>query len=460
MLSGNATILIADDESYLRESLRELFAAQGYTVLEAADGTEVMRLLRDSSADTILLDLKMPKLDGISTLKALKKDPELRRIPVVIVTAFGGSEQTIEGMKAGAYDYVTKPFDPDEVLRTAARAIEVNRLSAAVEELRARADVGEPGTAQEIIGQHPSMREIFKLIGRVAPSDASVLIVGESGTGKELIAQAIHRHSRRASGPIVSVNCAAIPSNLLESELFGYERGAFTGATAGKPGRIEQADSGTLFLDEIGDLPLEAQAKLLRALQEHNFERLGGVQTIASNFRLLAATNHQLDELVSAGEFREDLLYRLNVVRIELPPLRARRADIAALAEHFLRCVPATRSDPPSGFSEEALRSLLTYDYPGNVRELRNIIEHAVVLARGPLITVEDLPSMGVKHDNDDSYFAELMELPLEQAVASLERRMIGRALHRSRQNKAEAARVLGINRQLLYSKLKYFGME
>jgi two-component system, NtrC family, response regulator AtoC len=375
MLSGNGTILIADDESYLRESLRELFAAQGYTVLEAADGTEVMRLLRDSSADTILLDLKMPKLDGISTLKALKKDPELRRIPVVIVTAFGGSEQTIEGMKAGAYDYVTKPFDPDEVLRTAARAIEVNRLSAAVEELRARADVGEPGTAQEIIGQHPSMREIFKLIGRVAPSDASVLIVGESGTGKELIAQAIHRHSRRASGPIVSVNCAAIPSNLLESELFGYERGAFTGATAGKPGRIEQADGGTLFLDEIGDLPLEAQAKLLRALQEHNFERLGGVQTIASNFRLLAATNHQLDELVSAGEFREDLLYRLNVVRI-------RRADIAALAEHFLRCVPATRSDPPSGFSEEALRSLLTYDYPGNVRELRNIIEHAVVLAR------------------------------------------------------------------------------
>jgi two-component system, NtrC family, response regulator AtoC len=463
MLSGNGTILIADDESYLRESLRELFAAQGYTVLEAADGTEVMRLLRDSSADTILLDLKMPKLDGISTLKALKKDPELRRIPVVIVTAFGGSEQTIEGMKAGAYDYVTKPFDPDEVLRTAARAIEVNRLSAAVEELRARADVGEPGTAQEIIGQHPSMREIFKLIGRVAPSDASVLIVGESGTGKELIAQAIHRHSRRASGPIVSVNCAAIPSNLLESELFGYERGAFTGATAGKPGRIEQADGGTLFLDEIGDLPLEAQAKLLRALQEHNFERLGGVQTIASNFRLLAATNHQLDELVSAGEFREDLLYRLNVVRIELPPLRARRADIAALAEHFLRCVPATRSDPPSGFSEEALRSLLTYDYPGS-RQCSGASKYYRARrrsgARGPLITVEDLPSMGVKHDNDDSFFAELMELPLEQAVASLERRMIGRALHRSRQNKAEAARVHGINRQLLYSKLKYFDME
>ena len=336
MLSGGGTILVADDERHLRESLAELFAAQGYTVLQAADGTEVMHLLRDHAPDTIFLDLKMPKLDGLSTLKALKQNPEVRRIPVVIITAFGGSEQTIEGMKAGAYDYITKPFDPDEVLRTAARAIEVSRLSSEVEELRARADVGEPEAAA-LIGQHPAMREVFKLIGKVAPTEASVLIVGESGTGKELIAQALHRHSRRMSGPMIAVNCAAIPSNLIESELFGYERGAFTGATASKPGRIEQADGGTLFLDEIGDLPLEAQAKLLRALQEHKFERLGAGQTIASNFRLLAATNHNLEELVADGRFREDLLYRLNVVKVEVPPLRERRADIAALAEHFLR---------------------------------------------------------------------------------------------------------------------------
>jgi DNA-binding NtrC family response regulator len=287
-------------------------------------------------ADCIFLDLKMPKLDGLSTLKTLKQNPELRRIPVVIITAFGGSEQTIEGMRAGAYDYITKPFDPDEVLRTAARAIEVSRLSREVEQLRARADADDPDASGGLIGQHTAMREVFKLIGKVAPTEASVLIVGESGTGKELIAQAIHRHSRRASGPIIAVNCAAIPSNLIESELFGYERGAFTGATAPKPGRIEQADDGGLFLDEIGDLPVEAQAKLLRALQERKFERLGAGQTIASNFRLLAATNQNLEELVAEGRFREDLLYRLDVVKIEIPPLRARREDVPALAEHFM----------------------------------------------------------------------------------------------------------------------------
>jgi two-component system response regulator AtoC len=328
-------------------------------------------------------------------------------------------------------------------------------LSVEVEELRARADSGEPNAPGALIGQHAAIREVFKLIGKVAPTEASVLIVGESGTGKELIAQAIHRHSRRASGPMVVVNCAAIPSNLIESELFGYERGAFTGATASKPGRIEQADSGTLFLDEIGDLPVEAQAKLLRAIQERKFERLGGVQSIGTSFRLLAATNQNLDELVAEGRFREDLLYRLNVVKIELPPLRARRADIAALAEHFLRTAQSTRTDPPSGFSEEALRALMIYDYPGNVRELKNIIERAVVLARGPLITLEDLPSIGGDRVGDDSYLTELMELPLEQAVASLERRMIGRALDRAKGNKAEAARILGIQRQQLYAKLK-----
>jgi len=278
MLSNGGTILVADDEQHLRESLAELFTARGHTVQQAGDGTEVLALLRDCVPDMIFLDLKMPKLDGISTLKTLKQNPGLRRIPVVIITAFGGSEQTIEGMKAGAYDYITKPFDPEEVLRTAARAIEVSHLSREVEQLRAHAD--DPDASGGLIGQHPAMRDVFKLIGKVAPTEASVLIVGESGTGKELVAQAIHRHSPRAYGPIIAVNCAAIPSNLIESELFGYERGAFTGATASKPGRIEQADDGTLFLDEIGDLPVEAQAKLLRALQERKFERLGAAQTI------------------------------------------------------------------------------------------------------------------------------------------------------------------------------------
>jgi two-component system response regulator AtoC len=460
MLSSAGTILIADDERHLRESLAELFAAQGHMVLQAGDGTEVMNVLRDRVPDTIFLDLKMPKLDGISTLKVLKQNPELRRVPVVIITAFGGSEQTIEGMKASAYDYITKPFDPDEVLRTAARAIEVSRLSTEVEELRARADAGNADASEALVGQHKTMREVFKLIGKVAGTEATVLITGESGTDKELIAQAIHRHSRRVSGPMIAVNCAAIPSNLIESELFGYERGAFTGATASRHGRIEQADGGTLFLDEIGDLPVQAQAKLLRALEERKFERLGAGQTIASNFRLLAATNQNLEKLVAEGRFRADLLYRLSVVKIELPPLRARRSDIAALAEHFLVGTLATRVDAPSGFSEEALRALMTYDYPGNVRELKNIIERATVLARGPLITVEDLPSIGGDRVSEDSYLAELMELPLEQAVASLERRMIMRALDRARGNKTEAAHLLSINRQFLYSKLKELSIE
>ena len=417
-------------------------------------------LLNEKLPEVIFLDLKMPRVDGLSTLRTLKENSELRQIPVVIITAYGGSEQTIEGMKAGAYDYITKPFDPDEVLRTAGRAIEVSRLSREVEQLRARADADAPDTSVGFIGQHPAMREVFKLIGKVAPTESSVLIFGESGTGKELVAQAIHRHSRRTAGPMIAVNCAALPSNLIESELFGYERGAFTGAGASKPGRIEQADDGTLFLDEIGDLPPEAQAKLLRALQERKFERLGGIETVASNFRLIAATNQNLDDLVADSRFRDDLLYRLNVVRIELPSLRDRRSDIPMLAEHFLRLSHGMKADPPTGFSEEALRALLTHDFPGNVRELRNMIEHAVVLARGPLITVEDLPALGGSGTSDDSFLAELMELPLEQAVASLERRMIARALACSQGNKTETARLLGINRQHLYSKLKALGIE
>lgn len=460
MLSDGLTILVADDERHLRESLTELFSAQGYSVLQAADGTEVLDLLRENLPDAIFLDLKMPRLDGLATLRMLKESPKRRRIPVVIVTAFGGSEQTIEGMKAGAYDYITKPFEPDEVLRTAARAIEISRLSQEVEQLRARAEANDPDASNGLIGQHPAMREVFKLIGRVARSEASVLIVGESGTGKELVAQAIHRHSRRAGGSMVAVNCAAIPVNLIESELFGYERGAFTGAAGGKPGKIEQADGGTLFLDEIGDLPLDAQAKLLRALQERKFERLGGKETIPSNFRLIAATNQKLEELVASGRFREDLLYRLNVVRMEMPALRDRRSDIAALAEHFLRLSQATKANPPSGFSDEAMRALMTYNYPGNVRELRNAVERAVVLARGPLIIAEDLPLLGKANFDRESDLAELMGMSLEQAVGILERRMVVRALERAAGNKAEAARLLGINRQHLYAKLKELGID
>ena len=286
MLTPTATILVVDDARHLRESLAELFRADGYEVLEAADGNDALRVLADHRPDVIFLDLNMPHRDGLSTLTALKSDPSTRAIPVVILTSFGGSEQTITAMKAGAYDYMTKPFDTEYLLHMATRAVEVRRLSRELDLLRSAAPLREPDNSG-LIGRHSTMREVFKLIGKVASSDATVLITGESGTGKELIARAIHRHSPRAACPLVTVNCAAIPEGLLESELFGHERGAFTGAVQSKPGRFEEADGGTLFLDEIGELPLGLQVKLLRALQEHSFERLGGKQALHVNFRVV-----------------------------------------------------------------------------------------------------------------------------------------------------------------------------
>jgi two-component system response regulator AtoC len=464
MLIPPATILIVDDERSLRESLAELFTADGHQVLEAGDGDEALTLLKETAVcpDAILLDLKMPGRDGIATLQALRADPERKGIPVVMITAFGSSEQTIAAMRIGAYDYIAKPFDPDEILRTIGRAVEVSRLSREVERLRACAGTlgGEDETA--LIGRHPTMREVFKLIGKVALSDATVLITGESGTGKEMVARAIHRHSLRAQLSLVTVNCAAIPENLLESELFGYERGAFTGATQPKPGRLELAQGGTLFLDEIGELPLGTQVKLLRVLQEHTFERLGGKATLRVDFRLLAATNLDLEQLLRDGRFREDLFYRLNVVRIALPPLRSRRSDIPELAEYFLRRHRAKRADGPVGFSDEAHRALLLYDYPGNIRELENLIQRAVVLARGPVIGPDDLPALlnGHPASETEPRLRELLTMPLEQATRALERILISNALVRSEGNKAEAARALGIHRQYLYTKLKEYGME
>jgi DNA-binding NtrC family response regulator len=306
VLTSPATVMVVDDEQRLRESLAELLTGEGYEVTQAGDGDEALALLARPSdpPDVILLDLKMPGRDGLATLADLTADPEQRQIPVVIITSYGGSEQTITAMKAGAYDYITKPFVPDEVLRTAARAVEKRRLSREVERLRAQRGAVDPEPAG-LIGRHASMRELFKLIGKVAASDATVLITGESGTGKELVAEAIHRHSRRAARALVTVNCAAIPETLLESELFGHERGAFTGAVQARAGRLELADGGTLFLDEIGDLSLVLQAKLLRAVQERTFERLGGQRTVPSDFRLIAATNRDLTQAMADGRFRE-----------------------------------------------------------------------------------------------------------------------------------------------------------
>lgn len=457
-----STVLIVDDEAHLRESLAELLSAEGYRVLEAPEGETALNLLNPPDIpDAILLDLKMPKRDGLSTLTALREHPDTQRIPVVIITAFGGSEQTITAMKAGAYDYITKPFDADEVLRTVARAAEVSRLNREIEQLRAREAYWE-SEAAGLIGRHPTMGEVFKKIGKVASSDATVLITGESGTGKELVAQAIHRHSPRAAFPLITINCAAIPEGLLESELFGHGRGAFTGAVQAKPGRLELAEGGTVFLDEIGELPLGLQAKLLRVVQERTIERLGGVNSIQVNFRLLAATNRSLYQLMAAGRFREDLFYRLNVVQIDMPPLRARRSDIPELIEHFLRQYQANRPEGPIGIADDALRLLLLYDFPGNVRELEYLIQRAILLARGPLITQEDLATMIPGHGNlaTDFPWQELLTLPLEDATRRVQRLLISRVLFQTQGNKAEAARLLGIHRQHLYTKIKEFGLD
>lgn len=463
MLTQPPTVMVVDDERHLRESLAELFLSSGYRVLEAGDGVEAIELLQTGGQypDVILMDLKMPRAGGMDTLHALAALPDARRIPVVIITAFGGSELTIQAMKAGAYDYITKPFDADEVLRMVHRAVDLRRLSCEVEQVRAGCESARP-PGVGLVGNHPKMRELFKLIGKVSSSDATVLLTGESGTGKELVAQAIHRHSPRNAGPLIPVNCAAIPEGLLESELFGHERGAFTGATQRQTGRIELAEGGTLFLDEIGELPLGLQGKLLRVLQTHTFDRLGGQTPRRVDFRLVAATNQNLGQLVADGRFREDLFYRLHVVAIEMPPLRARRSDIPDLAQHFLEHHRPDGAGTPVAFSEEAMRALLLYDYPGNVRELEHLIQRAVVMAQGPLVTLDDLPGLDPKQDGPgvEPHLRELLELPLEEAVQSLERMLLRRALTRSQGNKAEAARLLGIHRTALYTKLKQLGLE
>lgn len=457
------TVMVVDDERHLRESLAELFSSVGYQVVEAVDGMEALERLRSTAdyPDVILMDLKMPRANGMDTLKALAAHEATARIPVVIITAFGNSEQTIAAMKAGAYDYLAKPFGADEIIDMVRRAVELRKRSVEAEPSQTGLQP-ERSQAADLIGHHPKMRELYKLIGKVAPTDATVLIMGESGTGKELVAQALHRHSLRATGPLVSVNCAAIPEGLLESELFGHERGAFTGSIRTRPGRLESAEGGTLFLDEIGELPVSLQSKLLRVLQERTLERLGGQGSRRVDFRLIAATNQPLRQRVAEGRFREDLYYRLHVVAIEVPPLRARRSDIPELAEHFLERHRPLGSGKAMAFSEQALHTLLLHDYPGNVRELEHLIQRAVVVAQGPLITLDDLPALTGQdeHAGAGPRLRELLELPLDEAVQALERMLIKRALAQAEGNKAEAARLLGIHRTALYAKLKQLGME
>ena len=456
------TILIADDEANLRSTLAEILRTQGYTILEAADGSEAIEVLRKSTPDLVFTDWRMPPAGGEEILRYMREEQRLASVPAIVITAFGSSHTTIEAVRLGAYDFVTKPFDLDEISLTAKRALEHSSLNMEVTHLRAQAGRNGAAANTRLIGTSRLMLDVFKTIGTVAETDATVLICGDSGTGKELVAEAIHNYSHRKGKAFTVVNCAALPENLLESELFGHERGAFTGAVVRKAGKFEVADGGTVFLDEIGELSPALQAKLLRVIQEHSFERVGGNETIEGDFRVIAATNRDLEACVEEKLFREDLFYRLNVVRISVPALRERRSDIVVLAEHFLRLYSEKSNLPAVGFSEDAILMLQTYSYPGNVRELENMIERAVLMARGRVILPSHLPLNGASGERDEptSLRAELLSLPFHKAVAELEKALISDALRESKGKKTEAADRLQINRRLLYKKMTDYKIE
>jgi DNA-binding NtrC family response regulator len=456
-------ILVADDDDTIRNNLALLLRAEKYEVREAADGLEAARALDDGAVSLALLDLNMPGRDGMSLLRAFAD--RLEETPVIVITAYGGSAAAIEAMKLGAYDYITKPFDLDEVLFTIRRALTQQALVAQVQSMQAVPPTPSALTAdhdddEELIGRTPAMLQVFKTIGRVATTDEPVLIVGESGTGKELVANAIHRSSKRADKPFVKVNSAALSPTLLESELFGHERGAFTGAIVQRVGRFEQAHGGTLFLDEIGDLEIDLQAKLLRVLQTGQFERVGGDATITADVRIISATNRDLAAQIADNRFREDLFYRLNVVSIPLPPLCDRREDLPLIAEHIVRRLARKYAWPQLALSEEAVAALSARSWPGNVRELQNALARAAILCRGHIIQATDL-EVPTPAANDDAESSPTNgSLRLKEILSETERRVIAQALERENWNRTRAARLLGISRRQLFDKIQQYGLQ
>jgi len=443
-----ATLLVADDDPGVRESLERTLTREGYRVVLASDGRAALERVQAGGVDLIVTDLKMPGLTGLDLLRAAKAiRPD---VDVILLTAFGTVEEAVKAMKDGAYDFLTKPFRREQLLKLIDKAlerrdlIEQNRaLKKELEDLRAKG---------QMIGASPAFRRMMTLVEQIADSSATVLIQGESGTGKELVARSIHERSPRRNGPFVAVNCAALPETLLESELFGYEKGAFTGAAGRKEGRFELADGGTLFLDEVADLSLVTQPKILRVLQEGEFERLGGTRTQPVDVRIVAATNQELAEMVREKRFREDLYYRLNVITIRVPPLRERYEDVSVLAQHFLRVYAAKNGRKLEGFTAEAIQRLEAYAWPGNVRELENLVERSVVLARKDRIDAEDLPEevAGVKRPPRDAIL-ELIGSPL----AEIEQRLLDETLRITGGNKTQAAKLLGIDVRTVARKLE-----
>jgi nitrogen regulation protein NR(I) len=462
-----AHVLIVDDEVNIRRVLAAMLKREGYEVTTAADGEQALGVLLRTPVHVVVTDLVMPRLGGMELLRRVTADfPD---VPVILITAHGSVDSAVAALKAGAFDYVTKPFEQEELKKVIAKAARAHDL----ERQNVHANFTD-GDRPPLVGQSASMRAIYDMVARVADSPSTVLITGESGTGKELIAKALHRGSSRRDKPLIKVNCAAIPKDLVESELFGYERGAFTGAVGSKPGRFELADGGTLFLDEIGEVPVEMQVKLLRALQESEFERVGGVKTLRVDVRLIAATNRDLKALIADGRFREDLYYRLAVVPIALPPLRERREDVPLLVQHFIEKYDQRLGKKVQGIEEEALQILLGYGWPGNIRELENLMERSVLFADGPLILASALPdslrerggqaappiaAVGPLGAIAAPSGASMKEI-VRQAQAELERELIARALDETGGNVTRAAKRLQISRKSLQVKMKELGLR
>ncbi len=447
MTEALATILVADDEPGMREGVARALRREGFHVISAEDGAAALATLRKAPVDLLIADLRMPGLDGLELLRAVRLlAPETE---VIVLSGHGTVEEAVEAMKEGAYDFLTKPFDRAPLVRVVRQALDRHALILENRRLQRRLD--DLAGAGEIVGTGPAILEVLRLVKQVAPASATVLIQGESGTGKELVARALHRLSPRYQKPFVTVNCAALPETLLESELFGHEKGAFTGAVGRRAGRFEVADGGTLLLDEVGDLSPLAQAKVLRVLQEGEFESLGSSRTVKVDVRLVAATNQDLAGLVATKRFREDLFYRMQVITLTVPPLRERREDIGLLAQHFLRRYTAKNQRTLEGFTEEALARLLEYSWPGNVRELEHTVERAAILARGPFVEVTDLPEAVAQAEPS----ARVIPIPIGMPLEEVEQRLIVETLKLTKGNKELAAKLLGIASRTIYRKLK-----
>ncbi|OGP56331.1 MAG: two-component system response regulator [Deltaproteobacteria bacterium RBG_13_52_11] len=444
------TILIADDEESHRLMLRAHLEGEGFEIVEASDGQDAVAKVKERIFDLALMDIRMPIIDGMESLRRIKEvNPT---IPVIMMTAYGSIDSAVKALQSGAEDYLTKPLDMDELIIKVKKAIRYRQLEE--ENILYRERLGIRFDFSNIIGKSPKMLELFETLSMVAPTEATVLLLGESGTGKEIIANAIHQNSPRRERPYVKVNCAALPETLLESELFGHEKGAFTGAIDKKKGRFERADGGTIFLDEIGEMSFPTQTKILRVLQERDFEPVGGTKTIKVDVRIIAATNKNLEEEVRQGRFREDLYYRINVVPITIPPLRDRKEDIPLLAEHFLRIYSGKNRRVIKGFEPKVMGAFIHYSWPGNVREIENIVERTVIMSKGDIITLDDLPPAIAGAQQDEG------RTPFPTSLRDVERATIVMTLHQTGGNRTRAAAILGITRKTLQNKIKEYGID